>query len=197
MSDDKERHYDTLKYIGRELKREGEKNDKKWKIFRLKFDVGGNFPKGFDCFDSLFEEKEGKEKLVLEEGTTYVIGYNKNMFKSQHSPDLKEGRTVFYMKEASEEDIQDIQKSKEEKNTVTTEEVIVKRTVELPKQDDIETFYQEYKANVGDKAFNKSTFTLTWFANQHNEEYEKVMGFAKSDHTIDLEPIPEEEVKKE
>ena len=53
---------ENLKYIGRELKNESkEGSNKKWKIFKLKFDIERDFPFTIDCFNTLGNKKVMKD----------------------------------------------------------------------------------------------------------------------------------------
>jgi len=171
-----EKFYETHKYLGRELKKEGEGKKGPWKLFKLNFDVGGDFPKGYSIFDSAFKDKEGNVKVTLEEGKHYVIGYVNKPFESQHGPKI--GRNAFFIKEASDEDVQRAEDEKNKPPVTAAAPVIVKDEIT---SEDLVLFLEKYKAMLKDKEFVPSKFVMTWFANKHGDEYNLVSEFAKED----------------
>ena len=63
---------ETLKYLGKTLKKEGSTDKGPWKLWELQFDCEGMYPWKCSCFDTLSPKSEFQVK-DLEEGSYYEI----------------------------------------------------------------------------------------------------------------------------
>lgn len=91
---------ETLKYLGKTLKKQGETNGKPWKIWKLSFDIGGQYPWQTSAFDNISEK--GVQVKDMNEGEYYEIVYKINEFKSDNYGIIKSKQAVL-IKESSED----------------------------------------------------------------------------------------------
>lgn len=165
------KHYQTLKYMGKELKREGEKNGNKWKIFALKFDVGMDYPKTVSFFDSALQDKD-KNKTPLEEGDYYTVGFEVKEIDTKHGKKMT--RQGFFIKPASESEIE----ASKNNNQSTPANDNQKKDI---KDDDFKAFEEEYKKTLKDPLEDDANkFVLTWFLNKHSNEFMRVLNYARN-----------------
>lgn len=137
MTDRKPLKYETLKYLGREYKKDGEKKDgSKWKLYKLKFDKGQY---GFNV--NIFSPLTAKTTLQvddLKEGEYYNIGYSENEYTHPQFGQQK-NKTAVFIKDAKEsestEKVFGDQKAKTVQTTLNKDDLIPK----------IKTFYEDYR----------------------------------------------------
>ena len=91
---------ETLKYLGKTLKSEGQKKDgTPWKSFKLHFQSSGQYPFTCGAFDKISDK--GVQVSQLVEGQYYTIVYKRTHFDSQYGP--KVGREAVLIKTATPE----------------------------------------------------------------------------------------------
>ena len=120
---------ELLKYVGKELKKEGARKDKagvehSWKLFQLKFDVGREYPRTFSCFNNT--STKGIQPSELEEGNYYEIIYIEEPYTNSYGPQLSKSVKVLHLSSKESYDA-----AQTEKNTVQiAEEPVVLPSVE-------------------------------------------------------------------
>lgn len=98
--------YIHREYVGKELKKKGEKDGKEWKLFQLKFEVGREYPFTVNAWSTLGTKEDAKSLKVtdLEEGEYYTIGYNLTKEAFEAHGKWHDSRECFYIKRITEEE---------------------------------------------------------------------------------------------
>lgn len=188
---------EVLTYVGRSLKGQSKvDSEKQWKVFRLEFDIGMDYPFKIDCFASL-GEKEGYEGVKfneLEEGKDYLIKYKvvENAFQAHGK--WHENRTVVFVGEPKEgSEPRKGVPNKTSQNTSSQGRVDKKLS-----ESEFKDYFTQYMVNDGKKDVNHCL--LSYFANVYEEEYSSLRGFIEEafgnkEPEVEEEAIPMEDVE--
>jgi len=168
--------FEVHKYLGKELKRESKPEaEKKWKLFKLKFDVGGQYPFTVDCFDGMGTKEDSKSLTLkdLEEGEYYNVGYNVKEKAFEAHGKWHDNRTAFFVSESSAEEWAKRKESSMDSN----------RAPEATKvKINHDEFFPEWDSMMksNDRETNAKAYALAVFANYFNEEFNQAMDYFQS-----------------
>lgn len=162
---------ENLKYVGKTLKAQSkEGSEREWKIFKLNFDVGKQFPFTINCFNTLGskEDYEGVTFKELEEGETYLVKYKveKEAFESHGKK--HDNRTVYYVGESTAP----ARTGNEQPSTAPAKE-------EISVEELLPLFEKKYVENLEGKKDSPTQFIVTWFNRRYSDEFSKVAAYAK------------------
>lgn len=158
-------HSETLKFLGRRLKKEGtSKEGREWKLYKLEFDTGGQYPWGCSAFNSISDK--GVQPKDLEEGKFYKILYKVQSFQSQYGP--QKSKQAVLIQTATEEQATNPLAKKQQQQQ---QQLIQPETVST---DGFDTFAQEYKQKMGNQG-NAMHMLAAYVVNHHADQFSQVI----------------------
>jgi len=165
VEENKEKKFEILKYIGKELKRDGGE----WKIFRLKFDAGRQYPFSIDAFDSIGNKEDSKSLSLkdLAEGEYYTVGYTIEKEAFEAHGKKHNNRLVFFIRKSSKEE--------SEKQTSAILKNSGKKEEEGLDLKSVAEFLYSYNEQVKDEDKNLTHLFMVWFKNRHKDEADKLL----------------------
>jgi hypothetical protein len=163
-TDDQPGTFTGAYYIGKDFVKKGTRKDKEgkdveWKMYKLRFkkNMEDQFPIQMSAFNTVAD--------TLEEGEYYNVGYKLSAptYNDKAKKEIQY-KSAFYAKKANPGEVKESTPKKEAPK------------VDLKAQ--LDDFRKEYeKLDLNNDCWE--TFMLTWFSNNHADEYDSVHSFAK------------------
>ena len=108
----------THRYLGKDLKRTGESKRGPYKIFQLRFDVGGQYPWKVDAFEPMSEK--GVQPTAMVEGDFYEVVYKENEYNHPQYGPQKSRQAVLIKQSTEANKSPDVKKAQPETGTAGT-----------------------------------------------------------------------------
>lgn len=165
-----------LQYTGKTLKKKGEKDGHEWKLWKLNFEVGKQYPWQVSAFGSI-GRKSGLKLEDLEEGEFYEVVYKVASYEHATHGTVKT-KTAVLLKESSEDKNTAGQLGGNKSSPSSPSSQSIENKIFVISPEEWAQFSSEYLEAMGDKG-NSMHLLGAFVANHYKEQFGQVIGLCK------------------